>query len=481
MTSTAAAPRVGMALIVRDEVDTIERCLASFVDHVDVVAVLDTGSVDGTRDVVARFMADHPGTAYVAGTFDWCDDFAAARTAAENLLIEAGCDWLGWIDADDELAGAHNLRPLVERAGPDVGALGFDYDYLRDAGGACVCRLKRERLVRAGAGRWTGRVHEAQLIDGRIEWVDPAIVEWIHRKAPEAVEASSERNRALLGAWLADEPDNPRVLAYLGTEYMAAGAVADAIPLFDRYLEQPNGWIQERCQVRRKLAVALIAGGRLDDAERQAYGSLSEDPAWPDAYMTLAEVAYHRGRFDVALTWARRVLELGVPSTLLIIDPTDYTGRPRLLEAGALGALGRVREAMQAADAGLAILPGHPELGRVRAGWAAQIKRDDVAESVIAAAQVLVGHDEQAKARLLLEACVPYFAVDHPAVVACRSQLRERMAWVDRPVDYAEHYVVGGSKPEDFYEDPVSMAIATNLPRAHFLAGGLAEQLEERA
>jgi hypothetical protein len=48
--------------------------------------------------------------------------------------------------------------------------------------------------------------------------------------------------------------------------------------------------------------------------------------------------------------------------------------------------------------------------------------------------------------------------------------------WVNQPAAYAEHYVEGGSKPEDFYTDEQSDRIAAALPRAHFLLAGLQEQ-----
>lgn len=467
-------PRVGVALIVRDEAGIIEQCLASFAEHVDVIAILDTGSDDGTLDV-ARAWCESRRVPLVTGVFEWCDDFAAARQAADALL-DGLCEWKAWIDADDVLHGAQHLRTLAAQAPPGLAAYGADYDYFQNESGACVCRLKRERLVRAGAGRWTGRVHEAQLLDGPVHWVDPALVEWRHHKTPEAAPVSSTRNRAILHAWLEEEPTNPRVLAYVGTEELAAGAADASVEYFERYLEQPAVWPHERAQVRRKLAMAMLALGDVEAAERAALAALSETPDWPDTYLSLAEVAYQRRQWPNALHWARQVLAIGQPDTLLIIDPTDYSGRAHVIAAGALGELGHLTEAVASAELALTEIPGHQDVATAVRVWRARLKRDTVARQVVTAAQVLVGHDEQAKALTLLEECVPYFCVDHPDVVACRSQVRERLAWLHTPAEYSEHYVVGGSKPEDFCDDQESLAIADALPRAHFLLAGLHEQ-----
>ena len=108
--------RLTAALIVRDEQAFIEGCLASLVDHVDEIVVVDTGSRDHTieRALCYPIKLSH---------FAWCDDFSAARNFA---LGQASGDWILYIDADerfevpsrdalanvlsDERAVAYNLR-----------------------------------------------------------------------------------------------------------------------------------------------------------------------------------------------------------------------------------------------------------------------------------------------------------------------------------------------------------------------------------
>jgi tetratricopeptide (TPR) repeat protein len=83
--------RLTAALIVRDEQAFIEGCLASLVDHVDEIVVVDTGSRDDTIERALRFPIK-------LRHFAWRDDFSAAR----NFAIEqASGDWILYIDADE--------------------------------------------------------------------------------------------------------------------------------------------------------------------------------------------------------------------------------------------------------------------------------------------------------------------------------------------------------------------------------------------
>jgi tetratricopeptide (TPR) repeat protein len=477
----ADGPKIGIAIIARDEEARLPRLLASISGAFDYAVLLDTGSKDKTVAVFqqwcererAEFNARFD---WRIDSFTWRDDFAAARTRADELLESwPDCAFRSWADCDDSLTGAERLRALAAGAGPEVAAFVFDYAYAHDAHGNVTCRLKRERLVRAGASTWAGRIHEAQLLQGPAVFAGPEICEWVHHPAAEG--RDPDRNLKILRRWLRDEPHNPRVLAYMGTETLARMKVKQALGYFRRYLREQTGWDEERAQVHRKLSQAFLVAGDLERAERSAYEALRVMPQWPDSYLTLAEVAYNRREWRNAGDWAKRVLELGVPDTLLIINPLDYALSPRIIMAGAMGALGRLEPAIATAEEVLGLVPDHAEVARTTFLWRSQLKREQAAQRAVSDAQILVAHDEQWKALILLEQCVPHFAQDHPEVVAVRSQLRERLRFVTDPALYAQHYETGGSAPEDFNDDVRSLEIAEHLPRCHFLLDGLTEQM----
>ncbi len=472
------APTIGLALIARDEESTLPGLLDSIQGAFDRVVLVDTGSEDKTVEVFESWAADEVGEgrleSYLCDHFKWVDDFSAARRYADSLL---GCDWSCWSDADDRIEGAEHLRTLAAQAPPDLAAYIAGYDYARDEHGNCACYLRRERLVRAGHGRWEGRVHEAQIIEGRAEHVPPDTVEWVHRKQPEEVQP--ERNLRILRAWVQDEPENPRVLGYLGTEEMSRGNHEAAVDWFHRYLALKIGWDEECAQIHRKLGMTLGALDRHDEAIATALEAVLLLPTWPDSYLTLAEAHYNQGELPKCIYWADEAMRRGVPLTLLIINPLDYTVAPRVVKAAALAGLGALAEAITLGEEVLGIVPGHPMAATWQA-WRGQRKAESTAEAFISAAAVLVAHDEQLKALAVLEA-VPHFATDHPQVVAHRSQIRERLAFISDVGAYAEHYETGGSQPEDMVPDDKVLELGDALPRCSFLLRGLEAQVSQAA
>ncbi len=466
------APTVGVALIVRDEAAVIERCLDSFGEQVDQIAVVDTGSRDNTLELVSGWADRHPDVQVVVAEREWDDDFAAARNAADDLLTT---DWVSWIDADDELHGAGELRKLAAAAPAGMPGYVMDYDYLQNEAGACVCRLRRERLVRAGAGRWEGRVHEAKPVAGELTLVGPERVEWRHRPDRSAPGASSERNLRILNGWLEDEPDNPRVLVYLGREYATRGDADAAERHFARYFGCEDVHPAEVAQARRHVAVLAMARGDFGAARDHAGEGVKVCPEWPDSYLTLAEIAHHEKEWARAITVASGVLDGGVPETVLIVNPMDYTVQPLTIIASALAGLGRWADAAETAARGLEVDPARPELAQGRTVWASLAERDRLAHNAVDLVQACVAHDEQFAGLGLLDS-MPWMIADHPRVVAARRDLRQRVAWALPGGDYRAHYETGGSKPEDAVADGDLDRVCESVSRCGFLLGGLADQ-----
>ena len=55
--------RICLNMIVKDESQVIERCLRSVKPFIHAWAISDTGSTDGTQDIIRRVMADEIGRA----------------------------------------------------------------------------------------------------------------------------------------------------------------------------------------------------------------------------------------------------------------------------------------------------------------------------------------------------------------------------------------------------------------------------------
>src|SRR5207248_1832037 len=92
---TQNRPTLGLAMIVRDEAEVIERCIDSVREHIDYWVICDTGSVDGTQDVLRKALHDIPGELHEG---EWVD-FGHNRTELMKLA-RGKADYLLLLDAD---------------------------------------------------------------------------------------------------------------------------------------------------------------------------------------------------------------------------------------------------------------------------------------------------------------------------------------------------------------------------------------------
>ncbi|MGK0701623.1 glycosyltransferase family 2 protein [Priestia flexa] len=84
---------ISLCMIVRDEEETLERCLLSVHHLVDEIIIVDTGSVDNTVKIAEK---------YTSNIFflEWKDNFSFARNFS---FSNATKDYILWLDADDYL------------------------------------------------------------------------------------------------------------------------------------------------------------------------------------------------------------------------------------------------------------------------------------------------------------------------------------------------------------------------------------------
>lgn len=105
-------------MIVRDEAHVIKRCLDSVKAHISGWVIVDTGSNDGTQDVVKDTLAGIPGK-----LIEYCKDgeffdFGHHRTVALDAVPKAEHDYILFIDADETFVpnAPHPFRGLKDEA-----------------------------------------------------------------------------------------------------------------------------------------------------------------------------------------------------------------------------------------------------------------------------------------------------------------------------------------------------------------------------
>jgi len=91
---------LGLSMIVKNESHVIKRLLNSVAPAIDYWAIVDTGSTDGTQQIIKDFFEEKgiPGELI---EIEW-KDFATSRNVALQA-VESKVDYGFWIDADEEL------------------------------------------------------------------------------------------------------------------------------------------------------------------------------------------------------------------------------------------------------------------------------------------------------------------------------------------------------------------------------------------
>ncbi len=413
--------KLSACLIVRDEEENLDACLSSIRGAVDEIICVDTGSEDRTREVAVRHGASvyqfdwrsHPGSFFqdteeecrkfgAPGAYSgmWClADFAGARN--ESFKHATG-DYIVWVDADDVLEGAENLRHVVahlEATNLPIGYLA--YNYARDHLGRVFYRQWRERVMRRNVGHWVNPVHEVFMpsvpVPGPSQYDTPV---YEHRRKADRKQVPHRNYKILLRQiWQIKTADpaavvDPRILFYLGQESRYVEP-HKAIGFYTEYL-QKSGWAEERAAAHMALgdilergSIDLPADMRLAQAELEYAAVQLEMPHSPDGYLAAARIAHMRDRWWDCIRYTELAFKIGNPDSMLGTHPIDRVYRPHIYYNYALSKVGLIEQALKSCKEALAVMPDDPGIPGGASGMItlnARVYEDHLTQAAIAAA-----------------------------------------------------------------------------------------------
>jgi len=269
--------RLALVMIARDEADAIARALESARPHVDRVIVLDTGSIDETREIARAAGAE-------VSDFTWCDDFAAARNAALALSDAA---WNLVLDADEWIEGsaeALGAGTLPEGGGGFLGEVCVASLMDQDAG---TGQAWLPRVLPRGV-RYAGRIHEQPVGDLPRKRLPLTLGHDGYTTANLARKGA--RNETLLMRELEDAPEDAYLWFQLAKEHQARGRAPQAALCFREALRLAPANAAYRHALVVRAMIALKAAGELHDAVVLADGEVANWPDSPDFYFTVGDL-----------------------------------------------------------------------------------------------------------------------------------------------------------------------------------------------
>lgn len=343
---------ISLCMIVKDEEEIIGRCLDTVADLVDEFIIVDTGSTDKTQAIIERYTDNKH-------TFEWVDDFGAARNYAFD---QATKDYILWLDADDVLKqeDRDKLLALKQTLDPSIDSVTMLYNLSEDEFGNVTFSLRRNRLVkRERHFRWIGQVHEYLQVNGNILNSDIAVT---HRSTNN--ERDSDRNLKIYEKRVAaGEQLSPRDLYYFANELKDHAQYTKAIQYYESFLATGQGWIEDNISTCGKLADCYHALGDSQMELESSLRSLQYD--LPRAEFC-CRIGYHflnTHNYNSAIAWYKMATELKLPDNHLgFVNPACSTWLPHLQLSVCYDRIGQYELACQHNEIALQYRPEDPRM-----------------------------------------------------------------------------------------------------------------------
>jgi hypothetical protein len=296
-----ARPAICLNMIVRNEAHIVREALDAAAPYISSWVIVDTGSDDGTQDLIRDHMAELaiPGELFER---PW-RNFGHNRTEALTLAQGRG-DYIWVMDADDAIEGT-----------PDFNLLDADIYYMPVA--EASISYWRAQLFRDGTRvRYVGVVHEGPA------WDDSCIVERLegeyHIQSRRLGARSQDpqkyaRDRDLLLAEVERNPEDARSVFYLAQSFFDLGDFVNARTWYARRVEI-GGWDQEvyyaMCRVAESMARLDAPWPDVQDAYLRAW---EFRPTRAESLYAIAFRYRVDGHYQLGHLFAERAAQIPLP------------------------------------------------------------------------------------------------------------------------------------------------------------------------
>lgn len=262
---------ISAVICCKNEESLIGRCLES-IKNADEIIVLDSGSQDGTLDVVRKY------TDKIIMSYIWDDDFSSMQNHAKSF---ATCDWIISVDSDEYVVDFNEVRKAIE--------LGKDMIRVKMiAEGGNRLEFGFGRLFRNSPDIfWVQPIHKHLNIPGEGEEVGNVsiVFGWspAHNNDPD-------RALRILEKTVAAEAEPGRNLYYLGREYWYKGRCAEATATLGRYVQISN-WPAEKAEAFLIMSMAYSRQGMDEDARDACLQAIKINANFKEAVQWMADIS----------------------------------------------------------------------------------------------------------------------------------------------------------------------------------------------
>ncbi len=228
--------RICLNMIVKNECQVIARSLCSVKPIIDSWVIVDTGSTDGTQELIKQCMKEIPGELYERSWVNFGHNREEALELAKKSEV-AKADYILFLDADDYFSYADNFKlPELTR---DF------YDILSRTSSDRVYYLPQ--LIKSSLNwHWHGVLHEYVKAEDakmgeRLLGVENVYTSESSRAGDPA---RYKKDALILEEALKKEPHNARYMFYLAQSYFYSEELEKAIECYEKRIKM-NGEEEE--------------------------------------------------------------------------------------------------------------------------------------------------------------------------------------------------------------------------------------------
>ncbi|MEP7276814.1 MAG: glycosyltransferase [Betaproteobacteria bacterium] len=301
-------------MIVKNEAHVIRRCLDSVRPFLSHWVVVDTGSTDGTQEIVRTHLRHLPGELHER---PW-RDFGTNRSEA-LVLARGRADYVLVMDADNVLHAPPGY------AFHDLTADGYYVTHRYGDVEFGMAILLADRLP----WRYEGVLHEYATADvpHQVVPLDGPWVQMFHEGARSHDPDTYLKDAAILEAALAKDPANARNGYYLAQSLRDAGEFDRALAAF-RHRATMTGFAEETWHARYQAALLVERLQRPPaEIERAYLEAWNARPARAEPLAQLARWHRERGEWPLALLFARAAAATPRPPDQLFVEDAVYAWR----------------------------------------------------------------------------------------------------------------------------------------------------------
>lgn len=309
-------------IVVRNGKSSVVRCLDALLPLVNEYVIVDTGSTDGTVELVADWKKQHPGSRVVMETVgnlfhdeDGIFDFGGAKNYAIKM---ATCPYVMWLDVNDTVVNAPKVRDAFDKIVNKIPHASITLLTRVDVSFA----FPRVRIAPKEFAHFEGRIHEYMVntaSDGQVVTTRFMIDNF--KKYRDV----SRNVKTLMKDWKLQHTQ--RSAFYLGNSARDINDFETASAWYEVTVDEfPSMLNEERAKSMEALCDIALRRNDLVTMGFRSMQMIEELPNRPEGYYYRAKYQYAVGNFLMAAKCLDKLLKVNrvIRPSHMWINPEIY-------------------------------------------------------------------------------------------------------------------------------------------------------------